>query len=575
MKQVLFDELCPHQPPWIARPTMNGCGSGAKALGAYYTDAQVADFLVWWGIRTPFDSVIDPSFGGGVFLKSACERIIRMGGSPISQVYGVELDDITFGDVAPKIRDEYSLRQENLIHSDFFSLVGTTAPKVDVVVGNPPFIRYQRFAGEARKQALRRASEHGLKLSGLASSWLPFLVHSIGLIREGGRLAMVIPVEIGHAAYARIVLQHLSTQFAKTTFVTFRNKLFPSLNEDTLLLLAEDKGVNTAGSFRWLDVENADGLQDIRLADSCGLDSKPLPTESISSGRERLIEQWIPRKTRELYGELKKLTSVKRLGALADVGIGYVTGANDYFHLDDNEIAAWGIPLEFLRPAVRRGRSLSGLVFTRQDWRDGLATGESGYLLHIDPHQELTPGVCDYIARGEADGVARGFKCRTRSPWYTVPHVRLPDAFLTYMSGSMPRLVANDAGAVAPNSLHVLKLHDHSVLGRDGLATLWQTSLTALSAEIEGHALGGGMLKLEPTEAESVLLANPKMARAGLAQSALELNELSRNGRSAEIEQRANAEILQDGLGIGAGDCKLLSEAAVQLRRRRLDRGAS
>jgi len=33
------------------------------------------------------------------------------------------------------------------------------------------------------------------------------------------------------------------------------------------------------------------------------------------------------------------------------------------------------------------------------------------------------------------------------------------------------------------------------------LAALWQTLLTRLSAEIEGHALGGGMLKIEPSEA--------------------------------------------------------------------------
>jgi hypothetical protein len=39
-----------------------------------------------------------------------------------------------------------------------------------------------------------------------------------------------------------------------------------------------------------------------------------------------------------------------------------------------------------------------------------------------------------------------------------------------------------------------------------GLAALWQTSMTRLSVEIEGHALGGGMLKLEPGEAAKVIL---------------------------------------------------------------------
>ena len=34
----------------------------AKALGAYYTDGAVADFLVRWAVRSPADRVLDPSF---------------------------------------------------------------------------------------------------------------------------------------------------------------------------------------------------------------------------------------------------------------------------------------------------------------------------------------------------------------------------------------------------------------------------------------------------------------------------------------------------------------------------------
>src|SRR3990172_6231353 len=59
-------------------------GESAKALGVFYTDAQVAEFLVWWGIRTGRDTVMDPSFGGGVFLRSACQRLLRLGGEPAS-----------------------------------------------------------------------------------------------------------------------------------------------------------------------------------------------------------------------------------------------------------------------------------------------------------------------------------------------------------------------------------------------------------------------------------------------------------------------------------------------------------
>jgi len=33
-------------------------GELAKTFGAFYTDAQIADFLVWWAIRSPRDTIM-------------------------------------------------------------------------------------------------------------------------------------------------------------------------------------------------------------------------------------------------------------------------------------------------------------------------------------------------------------------------------------------------------------------------------------------------------------------------------------------------------------------------------------
>src|SRR5262249_54180306 len=148
------------------------------------------------------------------------------------------------------------------------------------------------------------------------------------------------------------------------------------------------------------------------------------------------------------------------------------------------------------RPAVRRGRSLRGLFFTARDWEEAAHCGEASYLLHIMPKDDVPESVQSYLNTG--GHIRSAYKVRTRSPWYSVPHVYKPDAFLSYMSGLTPRLVANEAEVVAPNSLHILRLHQGVSLNQRALATLWQTSLTRLSVELEGHSLGGGMLKLEP-----------------------------------------------------------------------------
>jgi hypothetical protein len=43
----------------------------------------------------------------------------------------------------------------------------------------------------------------------------------------------------------------------------------------------------------------------------------------------------------------------------------------------------------------------------------------------------------------------------------------------------------------------------------DRLLANWETPFFQLSAEIEGHPLGGGMLKLEPREAGRLLVPAP------------------------------------------------------------------
>lgn len=192
----------------------------AKHLGAFYTDQAVAEFLVRWALRLPSDTVLDPSFGGGVFLAAAQRHLTALGGNPKTCIYGVELDPKVYAQVsqaAPKA---------NLICSDFFDVDTSQIPPVQAVVGNPPFIRYQRFSGAAREKALTRAAAAGVQLTRLSSSWAPFLVHSVAMLAEGGRLGMVIPSELVHAAYARPLLGFLARSFAGVVLITFRKRLF-------------------------------------------------------------------------------------------------------------------------------------------------------------------------------------------------------------------------------------------------------------------------------------------------------------------------------------------------------------
>ncbi len=140
-----------------------------------------------------------------------------------------------------------------------------------------------------------------------------------------------------------------------------------------------------------------------------------------------------------------------------------------------------------------------------------------------------------------------------------MPHVHRADAFLTYMSGRVPRFVVNSGDVVAPNNLHVVRLRDGVQATADMLATAWPSALTRLSVELEGHAMGGGMLKLEPGEAERIAL--PPLASSERLDLD-ELDALARTGQSDAVADRVDRALLIDGLGLTAADCRRLRSAA-------------
>lgn len=218
----------------------------------------------------------------------------------------------------------------------------------------------------------------------------------------------------------------------------------------------------------------------------------------------------MPAAVRELYLGALESSDCTTLGEVADVGIGYVTGANDFFHLKPTAAESHGIPSRFLRPTVRNGKLLRGSAVTPamvEDWR---RRDDPMLLLRLRRGDALPASVRRYLDSPHGREARKSYKCRMRSPWYVVPDVVVPDAFLSYMSGQSPSLVANQAGCVCTNSVHAVVLSGG--MTQDEIQRSWEHPLTALSCEIEGHPLGGGMLKIEPREAARVLLARKPIA---------------------------------------------------------------
>jgi len=465
--------------------------SRQKELGAYYTPEPVVQSLVHWAVRKASDLLLDPACGDGRFLATHANSV------------GVEQDadaSATVHQRAPKAAIHYG---------DFFSWAKDTHERFDCAAGNPPFIRYQRFNGTVRKTALEVCASHGASFSGLSSSWAPFLVATASLLKPGGRLAFVVPAEIGHAPYAQPVLSYMARHFETVQVIAIERKVFPELSEDCWLLYCAGFGGQSNHLL-------------LSLMTQFGYMRSPPKTDveiSLEEWRRwncRLRPFLLSPHARHLYERLSRCNSAARLGNLARVGIGYVTGANDFFHLRPSEAEARGIPEKYLQPTVRNAKALTGQAVTKSTVQKWCRRDDAVLLLRLRAGADLPRAVRDYLESPAGQTARTGYKCRNRNPWYVVPDVRIPDAFLTYMSGNEPALVANRARCAATNSMHVIDLKGNVSVTE--LQKMWRHPLTQLSCEIEGHPLGGGILKIEPREASRVvLLDNGKMSREKMA----------------------------------------------------------
>lgn len=451
----------------------------AKENGAFYTPDAVASALVRWAVREETDTLLDPSCGDGRFVAH----------HPLS--VGVERDP-----AAAAIAGERAPRAE--LHTEnFFTWAQSTAQRFECAAGNPPFIRYQSFNGATRRHAMDLCAQLGACFSGLAASWAPFLVVTASLLRRGGRMAFVVPASIGHAPYAAPLLEYLVARFDELRIVAIRQKLFPRLSEDCWLLFCTGFGGST-NSIDFATIEDFGAFH-------ANLPTQTVPVPEWRRVWNRRLRPYLLNDAqRAIYRDTASRPDSSRLGLAASVGIGYVSGDNDFFHLRPSDAARWAIPDQYLHPTVRNARVLPRETLSRRTieaWREA---DEPMLLLKLPKSAKLPASVSAYLGSEKGQLARQSYKCRNRKPWYSVPDVRVPAFFLSYMSGMSPSLVRNAAAATCTNALHAVHLRG----GTDGerLRVAWDSAFVELSCELEGHALGGGMLKMEPREAARVVI---------------------------------------------------------------------
>lgn len=549
-----------------------------KLRGGYYTPKPIADFLARWAIKSPETSVLDPSCGDGVLLEATVEALGKLdaeSSTVTDLVHGVELDPQEALKAVSRMRglgitlpfgkihtgDFFALCEERLLEEKLFDTVISEGKLFDAIVGNPPFIRYQNFPEEHRTKALAIMRKVGLNPNRLTNSWVPFIVASTLLLREQGRMAMVVPAELLQVNYAAELRLFLSEYYGKITLITFRRLLFHGVQQEVVLLLGERDSSKHTG-IRTVELENVEDLLSYEHAEFSARELKPMDHTT-----EKWTQYFLESKEIELLRALRCDAALTVSGEVIDVDVGIVTGLNKFFVLTEQQVRERSLE-PYMRRIVGRSGNLKGLIFSEEDWLETARRQFPAFLFTPPdaPFERLTEPVKEYVINGVREGANEGYKCRIRNRWFIVPSAWTPPAFMLRQIHGYPKIVLNEADATCTDTIHRVRFQS----GRDGaeVAAVFLNSVTFVFAEVMGRSYGGGVLELEPNEAERLYIPLRNADKLDVSQ----IHELLLKGDIESVLDITDKILLVDGLGLTIEDTKLLRSMWLKLRDRRINR---
>ena len=538
--------------------------SAQKLRGGYYTPVDLATFLARWVSERNPTSLLEPSCGDGAFFRA----LGAVRGFKKTKITAFELnanEARKAGRVARELNLSANVKAEDFLGWALTQMVDEGV-RFDAATGNPPFIRYQYLPREFQPVAEQVFRRLGLPFTKHTNAWVPFVMASLALLRPGGRLAMVVPSEIVHVLHAQSLRSYLGRECRRVVLVDPRELWFDGTLQGAVLLLAE-KRLSEKDATEGLGIYSVNNREFLSQEPAAVFGApRCLNGKTVEGKWTRAL---LDKGTRDLLDELMEHPEVHRFTEVAQVDVGIVTGANDFFLVTNEVVDRYGLK-KWAHPMFGRSEHCPGVIYDETQHKANAHKGSpTNFLWFTENASSKDRTLKQYLELGKKRKLHTRYKCRIRSPWYAVPSVYATAVGMLKRSHDTPRLILNKAGAFTTDTAYRIRCKHATA---EHLVACFLNPLTALSAELEGRHYGGGVLELVPSEIERLAIALPRKLR-------LDLKALDRAVRvdpAAAILERHGGKIL-GSLGLSpAKQSKLLGAwLALRDRRRRTSTDAS
>lgn len=601
-----------------------------KLRGGYYTPLSIAELLSQWVLSQGARTILEPSCGDGIFLHALHARLATAALSSPVAIEAVEIvaaeaeksarvctrlraagidarviqHDIfswlaqypqTFQNQEKVALPPLARGKKLLVSRDTSGKSGAFTPddsnaerQWDAILGNPPYIRYQYFEKEQRELAAQLFARARVPFSKRTNAWVALVLACVMHLKPGGSLALVLPAELLYIQHASGLRQLLEQEMETITLLNIREMVFPTVLQGIVLLLARKKStehgqplalpsnyarhlpngasvstVRQAARIRLLDL---DSVADLR---TLSLDQLETNThQSISDTHGEWMLGLLSDEETGLLNKLRGHQAVQPFVAIANVDIGMVTGANDFFVVNRETLERFELG-SIASPMLAKSDLIKGITYTQRDHEINREAGKAVFFLAFPARAvaDLPEPMALYINSGEARQLHTRYKCRIRDPWYVVPYIWTSEVALLKRCHLFPRLIINELGAHSTDTAYRIRLHPTTAGRARDLTFSFLNSLTFLCAELGGRHYGGGVLEMVPSEIEKLLIPLQRVEEHIFAQ----IDSMMRERASLdELLAITDPLILGQGLGLTAQEIQTIQAAHRRLMKRRL-----
>jgi len=551
-----------------------------KELGQFYTPDEIGSILSDWAIQSPNDRFLDPCSGSGSITVEAYKRMDELDGLTheeiIRNITAVDINKFPLHLTALNLatRDIHEPTNELFAyHEDFFDLdpdtkrlqsnrlgvrgegdAGSTDAigKFDATAANPPYVRQEylypnrdhfrdhlKDFGPSSKQVYYNGNK---EIDGRSDLYVYFLTHVTSFLRDGGRLAWIVPTKWMVADYGPSLQQFLFDNYKVEAVVGFRKRVFQSALVDTVLLMMEkcdDPGErkNTDTNFVRINkpIKPDDALRvidrDYVIPDDSFMKIHSRPNYRTISVEQSYLMDNLGDKLHHyinapaLYTAVIEHNDTIPLSSVADISRGKKTGANPIFILDEDDIRSRNVEEEFLRPAIKSVKEVSGFEHTPSDatkWMLDMSdyvddvVSMSGFGSTSDTEDRVLNtlrtdgynGVLSYLQWADNQSSRTNKSVQNNDPWFNIGSLDDDLAPIICPQAMDTRLFffKTNNDIVPSNRFLLVQPHEDAEL----LLGLLNSSITKIVIESHGRVTGGGAINLSASDLRSLRVLNPE-----------------------------------------------------------------